>query len=64
MLTAKLSRAIGIMSKLKFILPTNILKQLYFAFFHSHLVYGLNAWSATYNTYLKPIKTLQIKHSE
>jgi len=24
-------------------------------------VYGLTAWSATYNTYLKPLKTLQNK---
>jgi len=31
--TTKLSQAIGIMSKLKFILPINIIKQLYFAFF-------------------------------
>ena len=37
----KLLRAVGIMSKLHDSMPSNILKRLYFAFFHSHLLYCL-----------------------
>ena len=36
----KLSRAVGILCKLKNLFPC-ILKKLYFAFFHSHLLYCL-----------------------
>ena len=37
----KLLRAVGIMSKLRHTMPSNILKRLYFAFFYSHLLYCL-----------------------
>ena len=57
----KLSRAVGIMCKLKHIIPLRILIRLYYAFFHSHLLYGLLVWSATYTSYLQPINILQNK---
>ena len=44
---SKLSRAVGILCKLKNLFPSCILKKLYFAFFHSHLLYCLTIWSAT-----------------
>ena len=47
------------MSKLRYSMPSNILKRLYFAFFHSHLLYGLTIWSATSKSYLDPLKKLQ-----
>ena len=56
----KLSRAVGILCKRKNLFPC-ILKKLYFAFFHSHLLYCLLIWSATYKTYLEPSRKLQNK---
>ena len=60
-LKSKLSRAVGIMCKLKHTVPLRILIRLYYAFFHSHLLYGLLVWSATYTSYLQPINILQNK---
>ena len=40
-LKSKLSRAVRIMCKLKHIVPLRILIRLYYAFFYSHLLYGL-----------------------
>ena len=47
------------MSKLRYTMPSNILKRLYFAYFHSHLLYCLIIWSATFKLYLDPLKKLQ-----
>ena len=57
----KLLRAVEIMSKLRHSMPSNILKRLYFAFFHSHLLHCLIMWSATGATlsYLDSLKKLQ-----
>ena len=49
------------MCKLKHIVPLRILIRLYYAFFHSHLLYGVLVWSATYTSYLQPINILQNK---
>ena len=38
----KLSRAVGIIAKLKSFLPRNVLWQLYHALVHPHLLYGLS----------------------
>ena len=40
----KLSKAIGILNRLKFQLPLNILKIVYNSLVHSHLNYGLLCW--------------------
>ena len=61
MISTKLSRAVGIMYKLKHILPAYVLKQLYFAFFHPHLLYGIIIWAATFKSYLEPLNILQNK---
>ena len=37
----KISRAVGILYKLKFVLPQNALRILYYSFIHPHLLYGL-----------------------
>ena len=54
----KLLRAVGIMGKLRYTMLSNILKSLYFAFFHSHLLYWLIISSPTFKTYLDPLKKL------
>ena len=57
----KRSRAVGILCKLKNLFSSCILKKLYLAFFHSHLLYCFIIWSAAYKTYLKPLRKLQNK---
>lgn len=52
-------------SKLKRILPTGVMKRLYFALFHSHLNYLIGAWGSANKGFIKAIQTLQkrcLKH--
>ena len=58
-LESKLSRANGIISRLKSTLPDDALLKLNYALFQPHLLYGLTIWGSTFPTYLNPIKTLQ-----
>lgn len=60
-LELKLSRALGILNKLKQVLPQDILLKLYYALIHPNLLYGLIAWGSTYPTYLNKLNTLQNK---
>ena len=50
-ISAKVSKRIGILSKLRYYLDRTILKQLYYAFLYPYLTYGLVVWGKTY-TYL------------
>ena len=47
------------MSKLKYTVPSNVLKRLYFALFHSQLQYCLIIWSATFKRYFDQLKKTQ-----
>ena len=58
-LQSKLSRLIGIISKIKYYVPDRVLFLLYFALFHSHITYGLIIWYSTYKTYTSKISKLQ-----
>ena len=57
----KISRAVRILYKLKFVLPSKSLVTLYFSFIHSHLLYGLVVWGSTFPTYLNRLAALQNK---
>ena len=57
----KLSKAVGIISKLKSVLPQEALLKLDFAFLHPHLSNGLVAWDFTYPSHLSRIMSLQNK---
>ena len=57
----KLSRALGIPSKLKHVLPQNALFKLYYSLFYPHLLYGLVAWGSTFPTYLHKFASIQNK---
>ena len=57
----KLSRATGIISKLRSTLPKKALTHLYYAFVHPQLLYGLPVWGSTYKTYLSKLCVLQNK---
>ena len=55
------SKAVGIICKLKFVLPKDALIKLYYALFHPHVLYSLVIWGSTYLSYLMKIRTLQNK---
>ena len=56
----KVTRSVGILSKLKHFFPQNIMLQLYYASaVHPFLSYGIIIWGATYPTYIKTLKSLQ-----
>ena len=60
-LSNKLSRAIGILSKLRHYAPINICLQVYYAIFYSHLIYGCNIWGLTSEENIKTLEILQKK---
>ena len=57
----KISRAAGVLYILKFVLPQNALRTLYYSFIHPHLLYGQIVWGSTYPTYLYSLSSLQNK---
>ena len=60
-LSKKLSRANGILSKLRHNVPIEACLQVYYAIFYSHLVYGCNVWGLTTEENFKKIEILQKK---
>ena len=60
-LAKKLFTALGVIFKVKLLLNKSLLLGLYHAIFHSHLQYGILAWSATYKSYYNKIVVLQNK---
>ena len=60
-LESKLSRAVGIISKFKHFFPSSVLPKLYYALFHSNILYGLLICHNTYLTYTNKISRLQNK---
>ena len=60
-LESKLSRSVGVISRLRYFLPSSTLINLYYSLIHSHLLYGLPVWASTYKTYLTKIRVLQNK---
>lgn len=64
-LSKSLISTVNLLGKLKWHLPTSILKSIYFAHFHSHLCYIPFVWSFCAEKFVKPIQTLQnraLKH--
>ena len=57
----KLSKSLGILYKLKPILPQNALLKLCYSMVHSHLLHGLVVWGSTFPSYLKKLKLIQNK---
>ena len=58
-LSKKLSRANGILSKLRHYASIEICLQVYYAIFYSRLIYGCNIWGLTSEENLKKIEILQ-----
>ena len=60
-LSKKLSRANGILSKLRYNAPREICLQVYYAIFYSHQTYGCNVWGLSTNENIDKIEKLQKK---
>ena len=60
-LSIQLSRANGILSKLRYNASLDICLQVYYAIFFSHLTYGCNIWGLTSEENISKIEVLQRK---
>lgn len=60
-LSKKISRGVGIISKVRYFLPINVLIQLYYSLIYPFLIYGLLVWGNTYESSLRPVIVLQKK---
>ena len=58
-LESKISRSIGIMTKLRHVLPAKALCTLYYSMIHPHLLCGITIWGTTFKSYLKRLSSLQ-----
>ena len=57
----KLKRVIGIFYKIRYKLPDWCLRNIYFAFVHPYILYGLEVYGNTYVSYLDKLTTLNNK---
>ena len=57
----KVAKAVGILSKLRFLFPKSTLILLYYALIHPHLLYALPLWGSTFPTYLTKLQRLHNK---
>jgi len=53
--------SVGMLSKLKYLLPKTTLQQLYYTLIHPSLLYGIIIWGLTYPNYLQKLSILQNK---
>ena len=60
-ITKKVARATGILYKVRRILDTNTLRNLYFTFVYPYLTYCVHVWGNAYKTYLTKLGKLQDK---
>ena len=61
-LDKKLSRSIGLLSKIRHYVPKFLLKTIYYSIFNSHLIYGCEVWDQNQNDGLvHRLQTLQEK---
>ena len=58
-LSKKLSRITGISFKFKHLLPSEVLKTLYYAMFFPFIQYGIVVWGLTHTSYLNSIYIIQ-----
>ena len=58
---AKISPVIGVLSKLRWVLPKRICKQIYMSLVHCHTMYCLEVWGCATKLAMNPLITLQKK---
>ena len=60
-IVAKISRGVGILYKIKNVLPPSTLLCVYYSLVHTHLSYGIIIWKSTYKLHLEKLSLLQNK---
>ena len=58
-ISLKISKTIGIISRLRYVLPTSILLHIYRSLIHPYVSYGLSVWGQTSKSNLEKILILQ-----
>ena len=58
-ISKKISRAIGIMYKLRPFLPLKVMKNVYYSLIYSHIIYAIEAWGSASKTEMDKILILQ-----
>ena len=54
-ISKKISRAIGIMYKLRPFLPLKVMRNVYYSLVYSHIIYAIEAWGSAFKTELEKI---------
>ena len=57
----KLLKFYGILYKIKNFMPPSIMKKIYFALIHPHIIYGIELYANTHEKYLDPLVELNNK---
>ena len=60
-LATKISRSLGVLGKLRHVLPKSGLRNLYYSVIHPHLLYKITVWGNAFDKRLKRLTTLQNK---
>ena len=60
-LLKKLSRTLGLFCKIRYYVPLEILKQLYYSLFYSFVSYGITVWGLTYKSLVQKLIVIQKK---
>ena len=60
-LIPKLSRAVGMLARIRHYVPFSTLKNIYNSLFQSHLIYGLQVWIHSKNELINKVQILQNK---
>ena len=58
-LRKKLSRSIGLLSKVRYYVPKHLLRTIYHSVFNSHLIYACEIWGQNKSHYFKKLLRLQ-----
>lgn len=54
-LSKKIAKSVGIISKLRYYVTTDVLISIYYSLVYVFFIYGIEIWGLTYASYLKPI---------
>ena len=60
-LSRKHTRSVGIFYKLRYYVPSDTLKSVYYALFHPFLTYGIVVWGSTFENLLNPVRVAHRK---
>ena len=60
-LCLRLSKTVGILSKLRYFVNRKILVMLYYSLIYPFLIYGVYVWSLTFPSFLTPLFVIQKK---